>query len=395
MKAGTFLAFLCCWFSSLFCAVDVYVFDVGQGNCIWVSVDVISGRNNGKKKVLIVDCGSGHGEGWVKQDSFMPNLRRMGLFDQVCDYALWITHLHADHFNLLEQNIPNSKGSILNKVGYVFVGVGGGWQEEGFDYWPTSSLPGYARNAKREIEKKSADAQEKLKKYQVKKQGMVKSSLGQICAYIKGKKDANTCFPIKVWDYSPEEIRALQRALDDFTAETNCSLRPLLPDPEKRYNDGNEPTNPNDQSLVLALECAGECVIFTEDAPGDLFLALSVEDKMRVSRADILIAPHHGSVNNKENLWETYDVNSEIRKRYCTIVSSIPVAKDFIPNKEFMGGRPSRAAFVAEPHPVLVYDQVAGRSSTGEQARQSFRWMRMFAIIVPNPGNLEESDWGD
>ncbi|MDR0740793.1 MAG: hypothetical protein LBF34_03730 [Puniceicoccales bacterium] len=362
MKAGIVLAFLCCWFSSLFCAVDVYVFNVGQGNCIWVSMDVVGGENDGKKKVLIVDCGSGHGEGWMKQDSFMPNLKGMGLFDNVCDYALWVTHLHADHFNLLEQNIPNSRGSILGKVGYVFVGVGGGWAREGFDYWPTSCLPDYARDAKRAKEKESADMREKWAKYQAKRQNMVRSSLGQICAYIKRKKDGNACFPVKVWDYSPEAIGVLQRALNDFTAGTGCRLRPLLPAPTKRYNDGNEPTDPNGQSLVLALECAGERVIFPGDAPGDLFLALSIEDQVRVSRADVLIAPHHGSVNNKENLWETYDVRSEFRKRYCTIVSSIPVAKDFIPNKEFMSGRPSRAAFATGPHPVLVYDQVAGRN---------------------------------
>jgi hypothetical protein len=86
-----------------------------------------------------------------------------------------------------------------------------------------------------------------------------------------------------------------------------------------------------------------------------------VAPKAYVSAADLLIAPHHGSVNNKENLRKTYDVRSGGRPRYCTIVSSTPVAKDLIPNKEFTGGRPSRAAFVApESHPVLVYDQVRG-----------------------------------
>jgi hypothetical protein len=68
MKTGIVLAFLCCWFSSLFCAVDVHVFNVGQGNCIWVSMDVVRGRNAGKKKVLIVDCGSGNGKAWIRQD---------------------------------------------------------------------------------------------------------------------------------------------------------------------------------------------------------------------------------------------------------------------------------------------------------------------------------------
>ncbi|MDR1591105.1 MAG: hypothetical protein LBR92_03905 [Puniceicoccales bacterium] len=373
MKLGTILAFLYCWFSPLFCAVDVYVFNVGQGNCIWVSMDVVSGENTGKKKVLIVDCGLRDGKGWMNNKTFTANLKDIGLCENVYSYALWITHLHADHFSLLWQNIPSSRRSILAEVGYVFVGVGGGWANESFDYWPTSCLPDYARNAKRAIEKGSADVQEKWEEYQFRKSNMVESPYGQICAYIKRKKDGNACFPIKVWDYTPEEKQNLQGALNNFTAETDCNLRPLLPDPEKRYNDGNEPTNPNGQSLALALEYAGGRVIFPGDAPGDLFLALSVEDQGHVSRADVLIAPHHGSVNNKEDLWETYDVNSGIRKRYCTIVSSIPVAKDLIPNKEFMSGRPSRAAFVAaEPHLILVYDQVRNRNRYWRTSQTKF-----------------------
>ncbi|MDR2371775.1 MAG: hypothetical protein LBD60_01350 [Puniceicoccales bacterium] len=277
MKAGTVFAFLCCWFSSLFCAVDVYVFNAGQGNFIWVSMDVVSGRNRDKKKILIVDCGSGYSEGWMNNGNFITNLQNMGLCQNVYGYALWVTHLHADHFSLLWQNIPGSRRSILDEVGYVFVGVGGGWQEEGLDYWSTSSLPDYAKKVKLAIEKKSADVREKWEEYQSQKGNMVKSSLGRICAYIKRKKDGNACFPIKVWDYDPGEIELLQRALNEFTAGTNCHLRPLLPElrPEvlasenkHRYNEGEEPTNPNDQSLVLALEYAGKRVIFPGDAPG-------------------------------------------------------------------------------------------------------------------------------
>ncbi|MDR2371671.1 MAG: MBL fold metallo-hydrolase [Puniceicoccales bacterium] len=145
MKAGTFLAFLCCWFSRLFCAVDVYVFNVGQGNCIWVSMDVVGGESDGKKKVLIVDCGLGNGKAaWIKEEDFIVKLKRIGLFDQVCDYALWVTHLHADHFSLLEQNIPHSQMPIYERVEYVFAGVGGGAMGEmgrNFEYWPVSELP--------------------------------------------------------------------------------------------------------------------------------------------------------------------------------------------------------------------------------------------------------------
>jgi hypothetical protein len=236
-------AFLCPWFSSLFCGVDVYVFNVEQGNCIWGSMDVVHGRNVGNKKVLIVDCGLGHGDGWMKNRNFTTTLQNIGLCQDVCGYALWVTHLHADHFNLLWQDIP-ADGKVMklipNVVRYVFAGVGGGWGREGFDYCPTSSFPVYARNAKRAIEKESADAREQWEEYQSKKENTVRSPLGQICAYIKRKKDANTCFPVKVLDYSPEEIGALQMALNDFTAETDCNLRPLLPDPEKRYNEGKE-----------------------------------------------------------------------------------------------------------------------------------------------------------
>jgi hypothetical protein len=392
MKAGVILAFLCCWFSSLFCAVDVYVFNVGQGNCIWVSMDVVGGENAGKKKVLIVDCGLGNGKAaWIKQEDFIVKLKRIGLFDRVCDYALWVTHLHADHYDLLEQNIPPFQMPIYERVGCVFAGVGGGAMGEmgrNFEYWPVSELPPQAKIIRKmaEIDLKLMNAigknaqelgtkRDKLAgtfdkdKYQEEERKKSLTLLGKVCTYLQNNR--GKCFPIKVWDYNPEAIGVLQRALNDFTAGTDCHLRPLLPElrPEvlasenkHRYNEGKEPTNPNDQSLVLALEYGEKCVIFPGDAPGDLFLALSVEDQERVSGADVLIAPHHGSVNNKENLWETYDVRSEFRKRYCTIVSSIPVAKDFIPNKEFMSGRPSRAAFATGPHLVLVYDQVAGRN---------------------------------
>jgi hypothetical protein len=404
IKAGVILAFLCCWFSSLFCAVDVYVFNVGQGNCIWVSMDVISGRNAGKKKVLIVDCGLGNGKAaWIKQEDFIVKLKRIGLFEQVCDYALWVTHLHADHFSLLEQNIPPFQMPIYERVGYVFAGVGGGVMGEmgrNFEYWPVSELPPQAKIIRKmaEIDLKlvnttGKNAQElgtkrdKLAgtfdedKYQEEERKKRGTLLGQTCACLQ-KDIGARCFPIKVWDYTQREKQNLQRALDEFTAETDCRLRPLLPElqPEAlasenkhRYNEGKEPTNPNDQSLVLALEYAGKRVIFPGDAPGDLFLSLNREDRACVSGADVLIAPHHGSVNNKENLWETYDVSSRIRKRYCTIVSSIPVAKDFIPNKEFMSGRPSRAAFVAaEPHPVLVYDQVGNRNRHWRTSQTKF-----------------------
>jgi hypothetical protein len=364
MKTGIVLAFLCCWFSSLFCVVDVYVFNVGQGNCIWVSMDVVRGRNAGKKKVLIVDCGSGNGKAWIRQDDFIAKLKRMGLFDNVCDYAIWLTHLHADHYDLLEQNIPPFQMPIYERATYIFAGVGGGAMGErgrNFAYWPVSELPPQAKIIRKmaEIDLKLVNAtvknareleakHDKLTatldrdKYQEEERKKRGTLLGRTCAYLQNNRPR--CFPIKVWDYTQGEKQNLQQALDNFTAGTDCHLRPLLPDPEKRYNDGNEPTNPNGQSLVLALEYGKECVIFPGDAPGNLFLALSVEDQVRVSRADVLIAPHHGSVNNKENLWETYDVNSGIRQRYCTIVSSIPVGSDFIPNKEFMSGRKSSLA---------------------------------------------------
>ncbi|MDR1366398.1 MAG: hypothetical protein LBJ13_00605 [Puniceicoccales bacterium] len=39
--------------------------------------------------------------------------------------------------------------------------------------------------------------------------------------------------------------------------------------------------------------------------------------------------------SNGENLREAYDAKNEIRQRYCTIMSSVPVAGDLIPSKEF------------------------------------------------------------
>jgi glyoxylase-like metal-dependent hydrolase (beta-lactamase superfamily II) len=152
MKSSAILVFLCCWFGPLFCAVDVYVFNVGQGNCIWVSIDVVEGENAGKKKILIVDCGSGNGNAWIRSEDFTVNLRKMGLFNDVCDYALWVTHFHADHYDLLGQNMPGCVESIYESVRYFFAGAG----DQSFNYWPVSELPPQARIVRKvgEIEKK-------------------------------------------------------------------------------------------------------------------------------------------------------------------------------------------------------------------------------------------------
>ncbi|MDR2812254.1 MAG: hypothetical protein LBB05_00455 [Puniceicoccales bacterium] len=121
-----------------------------------------------------------------------------------------------------------------------------------------------------------------------------------------------------------------------------------------------------------------EIGIFLGNGPGDLFRALNENDQGIVAEADVLIAPHHESINNGENLWETYDVKSEFRPRYCTTVSSIPVTKDCILNKEFATSRPSQSAFVTkEPHFFPVYDQVE-RKNKRRITRQTKFLLKLF-----------------
>jgi hypothetical protein len=354
-------------------------------------MDIVENKNVTGKKVLIVDCGKGKGEGRINESNFDSYLSKMNLNEKVRSYAFWLTHLHADHFELaLKQSVPGSKNRILEQMCYTFAGVGEGFSD--YPYCPASTekvkeLVKLKINDKigdiiakqKKNEMLSEEEQKAIEAFQKKKKDYENSNLGKMCAYLKltKNKDSNKCFPIKIWDYDSNDIKTMQDALNKFTKDTNCSLRPLLPDKKKGYGEDSkgkkkEPTSPNGQSLVLALKYGDRNVIFPGDAPGDLFLALVAEDQKYVSAADVLIAPHHGSVNNREDLWETYDVNSRLRRRYCTIVSSIPVAGDYIPNERFINFRPSRSAFVAEEHSLLVYDQRSEKNRKWETKQTKF-----------------------
>ncbi|MDR1906707.1 MAG: hypothetical protein LBQ03_00575 [Puniceicoccales bacterium] len=135
-------------------------------------------------------------------------------------------------------------------------------------YWPTSILsPILKERDKKETGEKKKAFWEKSKR----------SFRGKMGTYLLEKEREKKCFPIRIWNYKQDEVEAMQKALDAFTKGTNCHLRPILPDSNKNYNKGREPTNPNGQSLVLGLEYGrledgGKCVIFPGDAPGEICL---------------------------------------------------------------------------------------------------------------------------
>lgn len=316
---------------------DVYVANVGCGNCICVRFSAEEGEGERLRRLqrgLWVDCGAGSRglvpggsedlDGavekffWGEESAIAPLPPK--------NVMLWITHLHRDHIDKVQKiNKGPVRGTKEDRgigVGFAIVGVGAGENLLPKDVGENSAV---AEIWKEIRERKTIEGvqvwggKEKRRK-----------SIDSVCRYVN-----------MFWGDFPHENNGIK-------------LKPLIPSaeygkkkrkPEGKHTDAEEVGDnasdyednlePNDTSLVLGLEYYGVKMLFPGDAPGTMYGCLEEEDRSFVENVDILIAPHHGSGGNHEGAW--YSSN----RRFCTIISGDPGAKGVVLDLGSFGSRDS------------------------------------------------------
>jgi beta-lactamase superfamily II metal-dependent hydrolase len=320
------------WSASLLADLDMYVYNVGQANCILVTID--------DKDAIFFDTGYCIEMLGTQALSHITKVVCEGKCNNV--YFV-LSHTDDDHVNLFKDiftSVHNT--SVHNKCKSIVIGV---CKNDNLDELLTEKL--------------------KLREPQNNYTQNILNNT-RICA-LKGKKCA-----IATTSSSNGKGRKGNIILNNFgefqnnkiPSIPNCKI--LLPDKmkkkkmekknEKDLTEDYEPDNANEASVVVKLTYNGKSILFPGDAPGKLFKSICGNPiykkrsyaKHPLKDIDILIWPHHGSMSSNSYRWygELKHLNM-----FCSIISSDPNGPSHIPERSVMEYTP-----LTTPHHFDLHD---------------------------------------
>ncbi|MDR1366333.1 MAG: hypothetical protein LBJ13_00250 [Puniceicoccales bacterium] len=346
----------------------MYVYNVGQANCILVTID----NADGTKSAIFFDTGI-QNVNWFKNSLVQKHL--MTVLDDTQDpnVQVILSHTDDDHINVFP-HIRDICQFMRKTIFRVFVGTG---------FPCTREIVNKEKTARQALVQKKIDSK------------LVNIALAQLRSVAQQKVFEQRNFDINVSSLVPAVSEQLRQELGStvfgqlvsivseqvqlWPAELGrkLGLDPSLvipivngvsaPDlidlgggagieflmPSERYHIVNK----NDASLVTKLTYQGKSILFTGDAPGKLLdaTAHNFDFEQPELLPNILICPHHGSMSEGSYRWRGELDHSGM----ISIISSNPMGPNKLPERS-LEHHPLMAGSDFWPHAIAYYSRLRG-----------------------------------
>ncbi|MDR0417843.1 MAG: hypothetical protein LBH08_00150 [Puniceicoccales bacterium] len=343
-----------CWGVPLWADLDMYVYNVGQANCILVTI----GNATGDKSAIFFDTGIQRKINFDRS-SIQAHIADVITNESIRNIWFILSHTDDDHINIFEEiaQICNKEEKPINGV---IVG--------------TDDIEVTRNKRNTQIVKiRTTDGYKNS------------TAIVNLCQIIR-KFTRNISITSGRYAYKPKRnkfvsdrnnqcFNAIHRRMNAILDQVGTGIEFLWPKYEHKLQHGQlvpyNVTNANEASLVTILTYAGRSILFTGDAPGKLFHSICFEKrqingkwvtvprmynvqvlrgiKNMLQNVDILICPHHGSMSNGSYRWRG-ELN---HPQMISIVSSNPTGPHKLPERSFMDHTPL-VGMHFDPH-VIAY----------------------------------------